>query len=77
VQLLIRLFRPQTRVKLLNPLDWTDRWETKQREDYRKRIDGCGFSPTAKRFSPTTSQTNFTRFVRWRIQFNPGCFQTL
>jgi hypothetical protein len=42
----------------------------KQREDYRKRIDGTGLSPTAKRFSPSTRQSNLTGLRRRRIQSN-------
>jgi hypothetical protein len=40
------------------------------REDYQNCFNNSALSSTAKRFSPTTLQSNVTGFVRWRIQFN-------
>src|SRR4029434_6808749 len=42
------------------------------RVDYRKCFTNSNLSPTAKRLSPTTLQSNFTGFSRRRIQFNLG-----
>jgi hypothetical protein len=40
------------------------------RGDYRNCFNNSALSSTAKRFSPTTLQSNVTGFARWRIQFN-------
>ena len=40
------------------------------RVDYRKCFTNSALSSTAKRFSPTTRQTNLARLSRRRIQFN-------
>ena len=42
------------------------------RVDYRKCFTNSALSSTAKRFSPSTRQTNLTGFVRRRNQFNPS-----